>query len=535
VVGGGGIRTTPYSTTLHNTIVAGNVRRTDTPIASDLVGAVSADSSHNLVGDAATAGGLSLANNNIIGQDPLLAPLGDYGGRTQTHALLTGSPAIDAGQNAFAVDADGMLLEFDQRGVGFPRIVHATVEIGAFEVQNQPPVLTTNTGITLDEGATEVIGNTELSVFDADQSGQTLIYTIRMNVTHGTLQLTGLGVLTLGGSFTQADIDAGALSYTHDGSEERPDSFVFSVSDGNGGTIGDTTFPITINPLNDPPVLDPIGNQSVATSETLAFTASASDADEPANTLTYNLDQASLALGMLIDPATGAFRWTPTASQPSGSYEVTVTVTDNGSPALSDAETFTIVMTVVWQNSRHPCDVGNNGVIDPLDVLMLINDINAHGSRNLTTASPPTLPPPPFLDPTGDGWISPLDVLTVINYINAHGSGPIPPASGGEGEYGGRIAVYGREPIAMLAGTARTGSLGFGTNCIALSAASCRGPHAAWPASWRPASRTMSKVARLPAVPDKLWDYDFETSELEEAISAIAGELSGVWKSQLRA
>jgi hypothetical protein len=79
-----------------------------------------------------------------------------------------------------------------------------------------------------------------------------------------------------------------------------------------------------------------------------------------------------------------------------------------------------------WQNPRHPCDITDDAKITPVDVLTLINDINAHGSRDLTGASPPTPAPPPFLDPSGDNGLSPVDVLVVINYINSHGSGPIP-------------------------------------------------------------------------------------------------------------
>ena len=72
--------------------------------------------------------------NNITG-DPLLDPAGlqDNGGKTQTIALQVGSPAIDAGDNALAVDADGNPLAYDQRGAGFPRIINGTVDIGAFE------------------------------------------------------------------------------------------------------------------------------------------------------------------------------------------------------------------------------------------------------------------------------------------------------------------------------------------------------------------------------------------------------------------
>lgn len=62
--------------------------------------------------------------------DPLLLPLADNGGRTPTHALGEGSPALDAGNNALG-------LVFDQRGDGFAREVGAAADIGAFE--QQPP------------------------------------------------------------------------------------------------------------------------------------------------------------------------------------------------------------------------------------------------------------------------------------------------------------------------------------------------------------------------------------------------------------
>ena len=63
---------------------------------------------NNLIDDAANAGGLSNGSNgNIVGVNPLLSALGNYGGPTQTMALLPGSPAIDAGDTAPGVDGEG--------------------------------------------------------------------------------------------------------------------------------------------------------------------------------------------------------------------------------------------------------------------------------------------------------------------------------------------------------------------------------------------------------------------------------------------
>lgn len=147
---GGGIWTNNASVTLHNTIVAGNLVGSGTT-AGDIHGALNAASSFNLIGDAATAGGLTNGtNSNQTGiavstvLDPVLA---FNGGPTQTHALLPGSPAIDAGSNALATtpgddgipgtgDNNEMPLTSDQRGAPFVRVFGSSVDIGAFELAN---------------------------------------------------------------------------------------------------------------------------------------------------------------------------------------------------------------------------------------------------------------------------------------------------------------------------------------------------------------------------------------------------------------
>jgi len=67
---------------------------------------------------------------NIFGKDPLLLPLGKYGGPTLTHALKSGSPALDAG---FCTDMCGDIVKEDQRGVSRPQ--GRVCDIGAFEGQ----------------------------------------------------------------------------------------------------------------------------------------------------------------------------------------------------------------------------------------------------------------------------------------------------------------------------------------------------------------------------------------------------------------
>ena len=82
---------------------------------------------HNLVGD--SQGGSGFDPTDLLDVDPLLGPLQNNGGPTETMALLPASPAIDAGDNTDAPD-------WDQRGPGYPRIVNGIIDIGAFEVQD---------------------------------------------------------------------------------------------------------------------------------------------------------------------------------------------------------------------------------------------------------------------------------------------------------------------------------------------------------------------------------------------------------------
>ena len=139
---GGGIEQTNFPITLHNTIVAGNTsgpsQSTDDDVSTQGAG-IDAGSSNNLIG---TNAGVSVITNgsqgNQIGTsqnplDPLLGSLTFNGGLTETHVLLPGSPAINAGNNSQSLDENSVALVGDQRGPQFSRIVSGTVDIGAIE------------------------------------------------------------------------------------------------------------------------------------------------------------------------------------------------------------------------------------------------------------------------------------------------------------------------------------------------------------------------------------------------------------------
>lgn len=117
---GGGIYEDGGAVNVRNTLIATN----NSPTGTDVNGTFT-DLGNNLIGN--NTGSTGFTNSQYVGTaanpiNPLIAPLGNYGGNTQTHALLPGSRALDSGNT-------GAAPATDQRGVS--RVNNA--DIGAFE------------------------------------------------------------------------------------------------------------------------------------------------------------------------------------------------------------------------------------------------------------------------------------------------------------------------------------------------------------------------------------------------------------------
>lgn len=107
---------------------------------------------------------------------------------------------------------------------------------------------------------------------------------------------------------------------------------------------------------------------------------------------------------------------------------------------------FQPVVSTRWKNPVNAMDVDKDRRVAPIDVLIILNELNAKGTHSLPyVATPPTY----YIDTNGDNYVSPADALAVINHLNASGSG--------EGESSSAIAPSSRSLMAELPTSLPTG------------------------------------------------------------------------------
>jgi PKD repeat protein len=117
---------------------------------------------------------------------------------------------------------------------------------------------------------------------------------------------------------------------------QGPGDYTFDVVVSDGSLTDSETITVHVNEVNVAPVLGVIGNKNVDELTLLTFTATATDADIPVQTLTFSLVGAPAGASMT---SAGVFTWTPSAA---GDYTFDVVVSDG---SLTDSETITVSVT----------------------------------------------------------------------------------------------------------------------------------------------------------------------------------------------
>ncbi|HEY8561694.1 MAG TPA: Ig-like domain-containing protein [Pyrinomonadaceae bacterium] len=153
----------------------------------------------------------------------------------------------------------------------------------------------------------------------------------------------------------------GVFSWSPSEAQGNNSVYAFTVRVSDGAATTETPVRLTAREVNSAPALGALANQTVDELTAFSLTATSRDTDDPVNAVVYSLGPGAPA-GMTIDAQTGALSWTPSEAQGAGDYPVTVRVTDNGTPSLSDSRTFTVRVNEVNLAPKFTAAIGNKAV-----------------------------------------------------------------------------------------------------------------------------------------------------------------------------
>ena len=199
-------------------------------------------------------------------------------------------------------------------------------------IQNSPPVLAYIGPKSVNEGT---MLSFTATASDPDVPPQTLTFSLGSGAPPSAS-------ITSGGYFTWTPTEA-----------QGPSVYNINITVSDGIDIDYEVITVTVNEVNLPPVLNPIGPKTINEGALLQFTITASDPDLPAQTLTYSA--SNLPSGATFNPTTRVFSWTPTSGQAGVYPSVHFEVTDG---VLTDSEDITITVTVF----RPPAPVGGYSI-----------------------------------------------------------------------------------------------------------------------------------------------------------------------------
>jgi hypothetical protein len=190
----------------------------------------------------------------------------------------------------------------------------------------------------------------DITLTASDPDGDPLIYTVVTEPTRGTLTGT-----------------APYLVYTPAPNLNGTDSFTFKASDGASDS-NVATVSITVNPVNDPPVITSTPVTTATEGVLYTYNVEATDVDT-GDVLTYSLTASPT--GMIMDAVTGLIQWTPAGDQ-TGDNEVSVQVEDISE--ATDTQAFTVAVLNVNDPPVAYSQSVTTGEDTPVDITLTASD-----------------------------------------------------------------------------------------------------------------------------------------------------------------
>jgi hypothetical protein len=329
-------------------VPAGNTAPTITDIANR---SISEDTNTGAiaftVGDVETPSGSLIvsgsSNNTVVVPNANIV----FGGAGATRTVTVTPAANLSGSATITITvSDGSLLASDP-------FVLTVLPV------NDAPVLVTNAGLALNEGAVSFLSTSVLNVDDVDNTNNQVVYQVTAlpSAAAGVLRKNGVP-LAVNGTFTEADLAANAMSFAANNvmTDNTNSSFTFIVSDGSGGSIGATSFNLSVTAINDAPAITAIPNQSIdedGATAALSFTIGDEETASTALTLSSLSSNPTVVPNLPANIAFGgtgpsrSVTVTPAANWNTfGIPAVTVTVTVSDGAASSSAH-FTVTIAAV--------------------------------------------------------------------------------------------------------------------------------------------------------------------------------------------
>ncbi|WP_461115797.1 beta strand repeat-containing protein, partial [Spirosoma jeollabukense] len=328
---------------LKNCIVAGNSAN----VNPDIFGPVDASSSYNVIGTGGSGDLTNGVNNNKVGVDALLSALGNYGGPRQTHALLPGSPAINAGTAVGAPTTDDR---------GMSRV--GVTDVGSFESRGFAMALTS--------------GNNQSATVNTAFANPLVVTVSSANsepVAGGVVTFTGPGS---GASINPTSITASIGTTTASASVTANATVggAYGVTASANGASPARTFNLT-NTIGAPTITGfTTVDNTVCVGSSITFTATIGNV-----TGSYNFTVTNGTSTTTGTAASTAFSQNLTASG-SGNQTFTLTISDNSQSASAT--------TNVTVNSLPVAGLTNNG---PLSCTFTTVALTASGGSSYTFAN----------------------------------------------------------------------------------------------------------------------------------------------------